>query len=88
MLTCRFHFLFVGVTGKYLLQVYPKADVWQRTHQEKFIAELRTWMPTPPARRCSFTNEKLLKDSYIQAAWYSLAAIALWFCSIFAASAR
>ena len=36
---------FVGITGKYLLQVYPKNDVWQRANQEKFIEELRTIDP-------------------------------------------
>ena len=49
---------FVGVTGKFLLQVYPKADVWQRANQEKFVDELRTVDPNVTARRCSFTNTK------------------------------
>ena len=69
---------FVGVTGKYLLQVFPKIDVWQRDNQEKFIADLRTVDPNvtgTPVQLYEF--EELLKNSYIQAAWYSLAAIAL-----------
>ena len=69
---------FVGVTGKYLLQVFPKNDVWQRDNQEKFIADLRTVDPNvtgTPVQLYEF--EELLKNSYIQAAWYSLAAIAL-----------
>ena len=36
---------FVGVTGKQLLQVYPKEDVWQRNHREEFIRQLRTVDP-------------------------------------------
>ncbi|HXR04170.1 MAG TPA: MMPL family transporter [Verrucomicrobiae bacterium] len=73
---------FVGVTGKYLLQVFPKSDVWQRANQENFIADLRTVDPNvtgTPVQLYEF--EELLKNSYIQAAWYSLAAIALlvWF---------
>ena len=32
---------FVGVTGKFLLQVYPKEDVWKRENQREFINELR-----------------------------------------------
>jgi predicted RND superfamily exporter protein len=73
---------FVGVTGKYLLQVFPKSDVWQRANQEKFVAELRTIDPNvtgTPVQLYEF--EELLKNSYIQAAWYSLAAIVLlvWF---------
>jgi len=73
---------FVGVTGKFLLQVFPKNDVWQRENQEKFIADLRTVDPNvtgTPVQLYEF--EELLKNSYIQAAWYSLAAITLlvWF---------
>ncbi len=26
---------FIGVTGKFLLQVYPKYDVWQRANQKE-----------------------------------------------------
>ena len=32
---------FMGVTGKFLLQVFPKDDVWQRANQEKFVTDLR-----------------------------------------------
>ena len=32
---------FIGVTGKYLLQVYPKNDVWQRDKQKEFVEQLR-----------------------------------------------
>ena len=69
---------FVGVNGKLLLQVYPKYDVWQRDHQEKFVADLRTVDPDvtgTPVQLLEYTT--LLKDSYITAAWYSLAAIAI-----------
>jgi uncharacterized protein len=69
---------FVGVTGKLLLQVYPNIDVWQRDNQEKFIGQLRTVDPNvtgTPVQLYEF--EELLKNSYLEAAWYSLAAIAL-----------
>ena len=69
---------FVGVTGKILLQVYPNIDVWQRDNQEKFIGQLRAVDPDvtgTPVQLYEF--EELLKNSYLQAAWYSLAAIAL-----------
>jgi hopanoid biosynthesis associated RND transporter like protein HpnN len=69
---------FVGVTGKFLLQVYPKDDVWQRDNQEKFVADLRTVDPNvtgTPVQLYEYTT--LLKNSYITAAWYSLGAIAL-----------
>jgi uncharacterized protein len=69
---------FVGVTGKILLQVFPKNDVWQRANQKKFVADLRTIDPDvtgTPVQLYEYTS--LLKDSYITAAWYSLGAIAL-----------
>ena len=72
------HDRFVGVTGKFLLQIYPNTDVWQRDHQEKFVNALRTVdgnVTGTPVQLYEY--ETLLKDSYVNAAWYSLAAIAL-----------
>ena len=67
---------FIGVTGKFLLQVYPKHDVWQRGNQEKFVADLRTVDPNATGTPVQlYEYETLLKNSYVQAAWYSLAAI-------------
>ncbi len=69
---------FIGVTGKYLLQVFPKGDVWQREPQEAFVKELRSVDPNvtgTPVQLLEYTT--LLKDSYIEAAWYATAAIAL-----------
>jgi len=72
------HHRYVGVDGKLLLQVYPKYDVWERTNQEKFVAELRTIDPNVTGDPVQFLEyETLMLNSYIQAAWYSLAAIAL-----------
>src|SRR5262249_11249120 len=69
---------FVGVTGKYLLMVYPKKDVWQRENQKEFIDELLTVDPNvtgTPVQLYHYTD--LLKRSYEEAARYSLVAIAL-----------
>ena len=67
---------FIGVTGKILLQIYPKHDVWQRGNQEKFVADLRTVDPDATGTPVQlYEYETLLKNSYVQAAWYSLAAI-------------
>jgi hypothetical protein len=32
---------FVGRTGKYMVQVFPRDDVWKHENQEKLISELR-----------------------------------------------
>ncbi len=72
------HHRFIGVSGKFLIQVYPKEDVWQRAPQEKFVGELRTVDPKVTGTPVQlYEYETLLKNSYVQAAWYSLAAIAL-----------
>jgi len=72
------HHRFIGVNGKFLIQVYPKEDVWQRAPQERFVADLRTVdanVTGTPVQLLEY--ETLLKNSYVQAAWYSLTAIAL-----------
>jgi hypothetical protein len=56
--------------------VYPKKDVWQRANQKEFIDQLRGVYPDltgMPVQLYEYTE--LLKDSYVQAAYYSLAAI-------------
>lgn len=67
---------FVGITGKYLLMVYPRKDVWQRENQKEFIDQVQTVYPDvtgTPVQLYYYTE--LLKSSYQQAAWYSLIAI-------------
>jgi len=73
---------FVGVTGKYLLMVYPKKDVWKRENQKEFIDQVQSVYPNvtgTPVQLYYYTD--LLKRSYEEAARYSLAAIVLlvWF---------
>lgn len=69
---------FLGVTGKYLVQVYPRKDVWQRKPQEEFVKELQSVAPNAtgtPIQLYYYTS--LLKSSYQQAAGYALLAIAI-----------
>jgi uncharacterized protein len=69
---------FVGVTGKHLLQVYPKKNVWDRAAQEEFVRDLRKVYPNvtgTPVQLFEYTT--LLKQSFEQAALYSLIAISI-----------
>lgn len=69
---------FVGVTGKYLLMVYPRKDVWNRDNQREFIEQVGKIYPEvtgTPVQLYHYTD--LLKRSYEEAARYSLLAIAL-----------
>ncbi|HEX7577059.1 MAG TPA: MMPL family transporter, partial [Verrucomicrobiae bacterium] len=57
---------------------FPKEDVWQRTNQESFVADMRTVDKDATGTPVQFLEyETLMRDSYIQASWYSLIAIAL-----------
>jgi uncharacterized protein len=69
---------FIGRHGKFLLQVYPKKDIWQHENQRQFIRELYSVLPADrvtgaPVQFYEYTT--LLKVSYQQAANYALAAI-------------
>jgi uncharacterized protein len=70
---------FIGKTGKHLIQVYPKGNVWERKVQEDFVKELREKVDPDvtgtPVQLLEYTT--LLKDSYVEAAYYALAAIAI-----------
>ena len=69
---------FVGKTGKHLVQVYPKYDVWSREEQATFVRELRTVDPKvtgTPVQLYEYTS--LLKNSYVEAAWWALGAIVI-----------
>ncbi|MGN6555565.1 MAG: MMPL family transporter [Verrucomicrobiota bacterium] len=69
---------FVGVSGRFLLQVYPKKDVWVRANQEEFIKQLQKIDPEvtgTPVQLYYYTD--LLKQSYVDAAWYALGAIVI-----------
>jgi hopanoid biosynthesis associated RND transporter like protein HpnN len=70
--------MFIGQTGKFLLQIYPKKDVWQRHNQEEFVQQLRCIDPNVtgmPVQLLEYTE--LLKKSYEIAAIYSLVAIVI-----------
>jgi predicted RND superfamily exporter protein len=69
---------FIGTNGYYLLMVYPKKDIWKRENQEEFIKQLQPIDPNvtgTPVQLYYYTE--LLKDSYEEAARYSLIAIVL-----------
>ena len=69
---------FVGKTGRHLVQVYPRSNVWNRVEQEAFVRELRTVDPRvtgTPVQLYEYTS--LLKDSYVEAAWWALGAIVI-----------
>ncbi|MBI1839846.1 MAG: MMPL family transporter [Verrucomicrobia bacterium] len=78
MLPAELRDRFIGVTGRYLLQVYPKKNIWDRDAQMEFVKDLRRVTPQAtgtPVQLYEYTT--LLKDSFVEAAYYSLAAISI-----------
>jgi hopanoid biosynthesis associated RND transporter like protein HpnN len=72
------HDRFIGISGKYLIMVYPKEDVWKRENQKKFIDDVQKVYANvtgTPVQLYYYTES--LRSSYVQAAYYSLAAITL-----------
>ncbi len=69
---------FISRSGKFLLQVYPRGDVWQRTVQKQFVEELRTVAPDvtgSPVQIYEYTS--MVKESFQKAGGYAAAVIAL-----------
>jgi predicted RND superfamily exporter protein len=67
---------FIGVTGKHLIQIYPKNDVWEHDVQEKFVHELQTVDPKvtgTPVQLYYYTD--LLRSAYVHASGWALLAI-------------
>lgn len=68
---------FISKAGsKFLLQVNPRSNVWERANQEVFVGEVRQVAPGvtgEPVQLLEYTT--LLKDSYVEAAGYALAAV-------------
>jgi hopanoid biosynthesis associated RND transporter like protein HpnN len=68
---------FLSRSGKFMLQVYPRGDVWQRAQQEEFVRSVRTVAPNvtgSPVQFYEYTS--MLKESFQKAAGYAAAVIA------------
>lgn len=68
---------FISKSGdRYLLQVNPRSNVWDRVNQTAFVREVRQVVPDvtgEPVQLYEYIT--LLKDSYVEAAYYALAAV-------------
>ena len=67
---------FLGTSGKWLVQIYPKEDVWELEPQRPFVDQLRTVNPlvTGPAI-ANYESTKSLLDAYLQGGLYAIVAI-------------
>ena len=70
---------FVGKDGKkFLLQIYSKGDIWDMEAMEQFVADVRSVDARATGNPLqTYEASRQMKRSYLQAAWYALAAILL-----------
>ncbi|MEE9165371.1 MAG: MMPL family transporter [Nitrospinota bacterium] len=70
---------FIGKTKKFLLQVFPKMNIYEREPMEKFISDI--WSIDPNASGTAVTaseSSRLMKEGYIKGGIYALIAILLF----------
>ena len=84
---------FIGKTGKFLLQVFPTTNIYDRKPMEKFISDI--WSIDPNATGTAITaseSSRLMKEGYIKGGLYALIAIIVfvwlsfkdWSCTLLA----
>jgi predicted RND superfamily exporter protein len=84
---------FIGKTKKFLLQIFPKMNIYDREPMEKFILDI--WSIDPNATGTAVTaseSSRLMKEGYIKGGIYALIAILAfvwisfrdWRCAILA----
>src|SRR5262245_24910745 len=63
---------FVGATGRFLLQVHPKVDIWEREGARQFVTELRAVDPEVTGSPV-ITHEatRLMERGYLQGTLYA-----------------
>jgi hypothetical protein len=75
---------FVGVTGKYLVQVFPARNVWDPAALAEFVTALRRVDPQVTGGPVTFfETSRLMRDGYFQAGAYALVAICILVVSDF-----
>ncbi len=63
-------------SGRYLLKIYSKADIWDMEAMERFVRDVRSVDPRATGNPLqTYEASRQMKRSYEQAAWYALAAI-------------
>lgn len=75
---------FIGKTGKFLLNIFPKVSIYDREPMEKFISDI--WSIDPNATGIGVTaseSSRLMKEGYIIGGIYALIAIIIFVWILF-----
>jgi hypothetical protein len=68
---------FVGDSGRYLLKIYSKADIWNMEAMERFVADVRSVDACATGNPLqTYEASRQMKESYELAALYAFVAIA------------
>jgi hypothetical protein len=63
---------FVGASGRFLLQVHPKVDIWERDGARQFVSELRSVDPEiTGAPVITYEATRLMERGYLQGTLYA-----------------
>jgi hypothetical protein len=69
---------FVGASGRFLIQVHPKVDIWSRAGAEQFVRELRSVDPDVTGSPViTFEAIRLMERAYLQGTAYAFIVVAL-----------
>jgi hypothetical protein len=69
---------FIGTSGKLVLQIYPKEDIWELGPQRRFVEQLASVNPDVTGIAVqNYDATKSLLDAYIQGGLYAVCAILL-----------
>jgi len=69
---------FIAPTGRFLVQIFPKEDIWEPENLRRFVTALRRIDPQVTGGPVSFfETSRLMRDGYIEAGIYALLAICL-----------
>ncbi len=67
---------FIGSSGKILLQVFPKENVWERAPLERFVKDVRSIAPSATGTPIqNYEYLAILKNAFQQAGLYSIGVI-------------
>ncbi|MGR3318816.1 MAG: MMPL family transporter [Candidatus Anammoxibacter sp.] len=75
---------FIGKTGKYFLQVFPKINIYERGAMDKFTTDI--WSIDPNATGPAITSgesSRLMKKGYVMGGLYAFIAIIIFICLSF-----
>jgi hopanoid biosynthesis associated RND transporter like protein HpnN len=69
---------FIGTSGRLVLQIYPKEDIWELGPQRRFVEQLASVNPEVTGTAVqNYDATKSLLDAYIQGGLYAVCAIIL-----------